>query len=71
MVDLHMLLNEISGLLNPKLLNAISSLPKILNETSGLLKFLNNLVRCQESKQRSLEHDPRLRKSIWDCPPNQ
>ncbi|KAK5770561.1 hypothetical protein PVK06_046712 [Gossypium arboreum] len=35
--DLSKLLNEISGLLNPKLLNAILSLPKLLNEISSLL----------------------------------
>ncbi|PPR86627.1 hypothetical protein GOBAR_AA34063 [Gossypium barbadense] len=44
--DLSKLLNEISGLLNPKLLNAILSLPKLLNEISSLLnpKILNGIL---------------------------
>ncbi|KAH1046585.1 hypothetical protein J1N35_037369 [Gossypium stocksii] len=43
--DLPKLLNEISSLLNFKLLNAISSLPKLLNEISCLLnlKKLNEI----------------------------
>ncbi|KAK5819131.1 hypothetical protein PVK06_024092 [Gossypium arboreum] len=53
--SLSKLLNEISNLLKPKILNEISSLPKLLNEISGLLKFLNVLVRTL----------------IWDYPPNQ
>ncbi|KAH1032286.1 hypothetical protein J1N35_044460 [Gossypium stocksii] len=44
--NLFKLLNDISSLLNLKLLNAISSLPKLLNEISSLfnLKILNKIL---------------------------
>ncbi|KAK5786120.1 hypothetical protein PVK06_040747 [Gossypium arboreum] len=71
--DLLKILNKISCLFNPKLLNAISSLHKLLNEISSLLnpKILNDILSLSKLLNEISEHDLGLQNSIWDYPPNQ